>query len=68
MSGKSYLFRYRAYNVFGWGDWSDAGQVIAAAKPEIVESITVSLQDTNVKLSWSANTVANGSPITVFDI
>ena len=32
--GRDYKFRYRAANAFGWGPFSDQGDVIAAAEPD----------------------------------
>lgn len=68
IESKAYLFRYRAHNVFGWGDWSDNSSIIAAAPPDTVESVTTELIGTDIKLSWSASTNANGSPITEYDV
>jgi hypothetical protein len=42
--------------------------VLAAEKPEIEQPIVITLQGTDVKLSWSANTIDNGSPILTYNI
>ena len=30
VSGRTYKFRYRAYNIHGWGDYSDPVDIVAA--------------------------------------
>lgn len=67
-SGYTYYFRYRAHNVFGWGEWSDAGQILTASIPDTELPVIVTQEQTNVKLSWSANTSDNGSEITEYEV
>lgn len=34
VAGRLYKFRYRARNIFGWGEYSDQADVLAAAVPD----------------------------------
>jgi len=54
--------------MFGWGDWSSSGNVLAATEPDIEAAIITTLEGVNVKLSWSANTQDNGSTITAYQV
>lgn len=66
--GHSYKFRYRARNVFGWGSWSDSAYVLTASLPSTSAPVVCTLEGTNVQLTWSANTLENGSSITEYII
>jgi hypothetical protein len=66
ITGQSYQFQYRAKNVFGWGEWSDSAYVLAASLPDTSSPVVTTLEGSNVKLSWSANTLENGSTITEY--
>lgn len=67
-TGHTYQFRYRARNLLGWGEWSDSAYVLAASLPETSMPIISTLENTNLRLSWSANTIDNGSAITEYSI
>jgi len=67
-TGHTYQFRYRARNLLGWGEWSDSAYMLAASLPEATLSIISTLNNANVRLSWSANTIDNGSAITEYKI
>ena len=66
-SGRIYKFRYRARNVFGWGEFSEQGDVLAAAEPDKMDQVTVTLIGTDVKIAWTPPE-ENGSPITAYKI
>ena len=53
-AGKVYKFRYRAKNIYGWGEYSDQGDVLSAAEPEKLDSVIVTLIGTDVRVSWIA--------------
>jgi hypothetical protein len=38
--GNSYYFKYRALNKYGWGEFSEAITILAAAVPLTTETIT----------------------------
>ena len=41
VGGRSYNFRYRARNIFGWGPFSDYGTILAAKEPDQLPPIVV---------------------------
>jgi hypothetical protein len=51
-AGQVYRFRYRAKNVFGWGEYSDSTSYLAAAIPLTAKSVVTSIQDLYVKIAW----------------
>jgi hypothetical protein len=66
-AGKVYKFRYRAKNIFGWGTYSDQGDVQAASQPVKLDPPVVSLIGTNVKIAWTPKG-DNGTSLTAFKI
>jgi hypothetical protein len=48
VSGHTYYFRYKASNVFGWGEWSDAGPILTASIPDTELPVIVTQEQTNV--------------------
>jgi len=66
-AGKIYKFRYRAKNIFGWGDYSDQGDVLSAAEPEKLDSVILSLIGTDVRVSWVAK-ADNGVTISAYRV
>jgi hypothetical protein len=50
VAGRTYKFKYRAKNIFGWGPYSDQVDILAAAKPDQLSQVTVSLFGTDVKI------------------
>ena len=67
IAGGSYKFRYRAYNVFGWGPYSSPVSIIAAQVPQQMDPVTVTLVGSSVKVSWSP-LESNGRPITAYKV
>lgn len=51
-AGQAYRFRYRAKNVFGWGEYSDPASYLAAAIPLTAKSVVTSIQNLYVKIAW----------------
>ena len=68
ISARTYKFKYRARNIFGWGEWSDQGDIYAASIPDTIMPVVVELVGTDVEISWSPNTQDNGSPISAYKI
>jgi hypothetical protein len=64
VSGTSYIFRVRAANVYGWGDYSTTVTVKAAAQPGKVLSVSTTVDETTgyLKISWLPPQ-SNGDPI-----
>jgi hypothetical protein len=67
VAGRTYKFRYRAKNIFGWGPYSDQGDIFAASKPSQMVPVSVSLFGTDVKIQWTPSD-SNASPITSFKV
>jgi len=47
-SARVYKFRYRAFNIHGWGPYSDALDLLAASIPDTLESVVTRLIGTQV--------------------
>ena len=67
ISGFSYTFRYRARNVFGWGEYSQLGSAIMSGVPTAVTNVVVSQNSTSTKISiaWSAPSSNGGTGILI---
>ncbi len=61
--GKVYLFRYRAKNAFGYGPFSDPLTLYAARVPTQIATVTITNEDTVVRISWTAPSYNGGSPL-----
>jgi len=51
-AGTSYLFRVRAHNVLGWGEFSDSVEIVAAKVPDEPEMPVTSISNIFVRISW----------------
>ena len=59
--GTIYGFRYRARNIYGWGDWSPITYILAASVPDTPSSPTfVSASDNSITVSLSFTGDSNG--------
>ena len=56
VSGQTFSLRYRAYNIFGWSDPSEAEEIIASSTPtEPLNIVTANNEaTTSVTVSWDA--------------
>lgn len=63
------MFRVRAANVYGWGDYSSTVTVKAAAEPGQVLSVSTTIDETTgyLKISWLPPQ-SNGDPIDEYKI
>ena len=67
-AGNSYSFRYKVKNLFGFSkDYSPLLNVIAATVPDAPGSVTVSLDNLNIDITWTTPN-SNGSPLLSFSI
>jgi hypothetical protein len=64
-SGATYNVKYRAYNIFGWGDYSPITQIIAYSIPGVPGIPATTLSGTNVVISWSAPSSNGGTGISL---
>lgn len=62
-AGQTYLFRYRAKNVNGWGPYSDLLSLIAARRTDKIAPVVTSNEGTNVRITWSEPVYNGGSPL-----
>lgn len=71
-SGYSYTFRYRARNVFGWGDYSELGSAVMSGVPSAVTGVVVSQNSTLTKVTvkWNipSSTGGNGILLTQYNV
>lgn len=64
-NGATYLARYRAKNVHGWGSYSASGQILVAEVPQAVAvAPTTTDSSANVLISWNSPPDDGGSEIT----
>jgi hypothetical protein len=72
VSGQVYNFRYRAKNRQGWGAFSTATGIMAAAAPGQLSPVATSMNGARVKLSWSTTDQPaysdGGQPITGYEV
>jgi hypothetical protein len=66
--GEAYLFRYRARNTHGWGEFSDNLEVIAASSPAVPNTVVTSNEGTDIKIVWNDDAYNGGSPLLYFRI
>jgi hypothetical protein len=65
ISGRSYRARYKAYNVHGWSSTSPEVTIIAATVPGMPAEPTLTIDSTNVRISWSNPTNTGGDGIAI---
>jgi large repetitive protein len=64
-NGATYLTRYRAKNVHGWGSYSASGQILVSEVPQAVAvAPTTADSSADVLISWNSPTGDGGSEIT----
>lgn len=72
VAGSSYIFRVRAKNVYGYGDWSTELTIKASSVPGIVSIPAVSVVDVGnnvggIQIAWNEPTT-NSEVITAYEI
>jgi hypothetical protein len=68
MTGQDYVFRIRASNIFGWGEFSNEVTIRADEVPAQIVSIVTTAQTLYVRISWNVPSTDNGSPITEYKV
>jgi hypothetical protein len=72
VSGTVYEFRYRARNRQGWGAFSSATSIMAAAEPGQLSPVATAMNGANVRLAWTTADQPSysdgGQPITAFEV
>lgn len=68
-SGTTYQFKVRAYNKWGWGEFSPVVSILAASVPSQMATVTTSLDSSTggVQISWT-NPSSNGAAVTSYYI
>lgn len=67
-AGETYLFRYRAKNLMGWGEYSDELSLVAASVPSAPDAVVTSNEEVDVRISWTDSAYNGGSPLLYFRI
>jgi hypothetical protein len=62
LEGQSYTFRYRAFNKYGWGDYSETVTFFAASEPFTISSVVTTIENKFAKVAWDYPD-DGGSPI-----
>ncbi len=65
IAGRTYKFKYRAFNIHGWGSYSDPVDILAASSPSQMNAVITSLVGVQVKIQWTPLS-NNGSPISQY--
>jgi hypothetical protein len=66
-AGKTYQFKIKSRNSYGYSTFSSTVSLLCAYKPEAPTSVTTSNSANQVRISWSSP-VTNGSPIIAYKI
>jgi hypothetical protein len=66
-AGETYLFRVRALNAMGWGDFSDEVEIVAAEVPAQPIAPTTQINNIFVRISWTPPDMKS-SPITAYEV
>jgi hypothetical protein len=65
----TYRFKYQATNNYGWGELSDAVEILAAYKPDKISTpVTTTIEGIQVKIKWDAPINTRGAEITSYTI
>jgi len=69
VGGTDYVFKIRALNYWGWGDFSSEVTIRASETPDQMAAVTTAIDPStgNVVISWVAPTT-NSEPITKYKI
>ena len=69
ISGRTYNFKLRAKNIWGWGPFSNIIAIKASTYPSVMQPVTTSIDSTTggVKIEWTAPS-SNSDPITQYKI
>lgn len=67
-AGSTYLFRLRAKNAKGWGEYSSTVGLIPSGVPDQMSPVVTSINGVNIQFSWTAPSKTNGSPILAYQI
>jgi hypothetical protein len=62
------MFRVRASNSFGWGEYSDSVTITADEVPAQITPIVSSVETINVRISWNLPSTDNGAVIEEYRI
>ena len=52
--GETMLYRARAHNIQGWGQYSDTLSVVVSSMPEQPIPPAITIEDLNVRIAWTA--------------
>jgi hypothetical protein len=54
LPGEFYEFKYRAFNIFGYSEFSSATTIQAACEPEQIDQISFTIVNSDLRVEWSA--------------
>jgi hypothetical protein len=67
VASTTYLFRVRAHNVLGWGEFSEPVQIVSAKVPEKPDPPVLTISNIFVRIEW-AEPYTNSAPIEAYEI
>lgn len=63
----SYRVRYRAKNIYGWGDYSESAEILTIQEPGRPDPVQTQVVSSNVLIVWS-EPESYGSAITHYEV
>lgn len=66
-AGESYIFKVRAKNIYGYGDFSAEVTFVPVNEPATMEAVTTTLNYPNIDLTW-VQPDESGSTITEYEL
>ena len=66
--GTIYRFRVAALNIHGWGPYSSDLVITASDVPVQQDPVSISIDNLNVIISWTAPSTNNYAPVTGYQI
>jgi hypothetical protein len=68
--GSNYLFKVRAKNIYGYGDFSPEVTIVPSSVPDTMSAPTtaIDVSYTNIDITWSPPTTNGGDSITAYQV
>lgn len=66
--GTTYLYKYRAKNQYGWGDFSPVLSMMAGEEPDQLATVVTSLSAKKLAIDWSTTANDHSLPVTEYEI
>ena len=64
-SGQTYVFRFRAANIYGWSEYSPTASIVAATVPTAPTGVGSNNVGTQIVITWDAPSNSGGNGISI---